>query len=143
MTFADLIASAHAWLAQFDYDHYPDNFRAFEAAAGPLFDALEAGDAAAQADALITQLEQRRQALPRRAQKEAAYRDKQVLALFLSPAAQRRSEAARAFSETLCARWTQRYPRNPYLLGDYEQIMKGFDANLLGLPLRKSNKRGS
>jgi hypothetical protein len=37
--------------------------------------------------------------------------------------------------------WCSEYPRNVYLAGTYEQIMKGFDANLLGLPLRKSKKR--
>ena len=29
---------------------------------------------------------------------------------------------------------------HPYL-GRFEEILKGFDANLLGLPLRKSKKR--
>ena len=29
---------------------------------------------------------------------------------------------------------------NVYYLTDFDSILKGFDANLLGLPLRKSNK---
>ena len=30
MDFVEMIASAHPYLDQFDYDHYPDCFAAFE-----------------------------------------------------------------------------------------------------------------
>ena len=141
MTFAELISGARAYLDAFDYDRYPENFRRFEADAGPLFDALTAKNGAELAAALVADLTAGWAKLPWRARKDAAFRDKQVLGLFLSPAAQRHSATAAAFSEQLRALWCERYPRNAYLAGTYEQIMKGFDANLLGLPLRKSKKR--
>ena len=141
MTLAEPVAAARPYLDQFDYDHYPENFRRFEADAGPLFDALREETDAALATDLIGDLSAAWDALPRHARKDAAFRDKQVLSLFLSPAARRHSEEAAAFCETLRALWCAKYPRNAYLAGDYEQILKGFDANLLGLPLRKSKKR--
>ena len=141
MTFAELVESARPYLAAFDYDHYPDSFRQFEADAGPLFDALAEKSGPELAAELVADLAARRSSLPRRAQRDAAFQQKQVLGLFLSPAAQRHSEAAQAFAERLRELWCAQQPRNGYLMGNYEQIMKGFDANLLGLPLRKSKKR--
>ncbi len=141
MTLAELVAAARPYLDQFDYDHYPENFRRFEAAAGPLFDALGEEPDAALAAGLIGDLSAAWAALPRRDRKDAAFRDKQVLSLFLSPAARRHSEGAAAFCEILRNLWCAQFPQNAYLSGDYEQILKGFDANLLGLPLRKSKKR--
>ncbi len=141
MTFAELIASAGAYLDEFDYDHYPDHYRRFEADSRPLFDALTAENGPALAAALAADLAAGWAKLPRRARRDAAFRDKQVLSLFLSPAARQHSAEAHAFAEALRALWCERYPGNAYLAGTYEQIMKGFDANLLGLPLRKSKKR--
>ncbi len=141
MTFAELIESARSYLGQFDYDHYPDCFQRFEADAGPLFDALTEDNSQALAAELVAELAARCSSLPRRAQRDAAYEQKRVLCLFLSPAAERHSQAARTFAERLQALWCRQYPRNTYLLGNYERIMEGFDANMLGLPLRKSRKR--
>lgn len=141
MTFGECIDGARVYLAMFDYDHYPDCFRQFEADVEPLFAAVTEQNCQALAAALVAELAERRSTLPRRAQKDAALQQKQVLALFLSPAARRHSAAAQLFSDQLRAMWCSEYPRNVYLAGTYEQIMKGFDANLLGLPLRKSKKR--
>ena len=141
MTFAELIETARAYLGVFDFDHYPDCFRRFEADAKPLFDALSEDGGQEEASSLVAELARRRASLHRRACRDAAYEQKQVLCLFLSPAALRHSKAAQAFSERLRSLWCEQQPRNTYLSGSYEQIMKGFDANLLGLPLRKSRKR--
>lgn len=141
MTFAELIDNACAYLGMFDYDQYPACFQQFERDIQPLFDAVTEENSRDLAETLIAELAERRTSLPRRAQKDAAFEQKQVLGLFLSPAAQRHSEAAQVFSEQLRALWCAAYPRNTYLAGTYEQLMKGFDANLLGLPLRKSKKR--
>ena len=137
----DALRSARAYLACFDYDHYPACFAAFERSCAPDFAALTEENAAAEAEAIIASLSADWEALPRRERKDAAFRDKQVLALFLSPAAARSGGQAEAFSRLLRERWTARFPRNGYLPGDYETILKGFDANLLGLPLRKSKQR--
>ena len=142
MTFSELIETARPYLGVFDYDRYPDCFRQFEADAKPLFDGLTEETVSEPAAALVAALAERRSALPRRAQREAAFQQKQVLGLFLAPAARRHSPAALAFAEQVRQLWCRAYPQNTFLLGTYEQIMKGFDANLLGLPLRKSKKRG-
>ena len=141
MTFVELIDHARAYLGRFDYDQYPVCFQQFERDIQPLFDALAEQDGEKLAAALVRELVERRSSLPRRGQKDAAFEQKQVLCLFLSPAAQRHSEAAQSFSEQLRSLWCAAHPRNTYLAGTYEQIMKGFDANLLGLHLRKSKKR--
>ena len=141
MTFFELIETARTYLRVFDYDHYPACFARFEEDAAPLFDGLAAENSETQAAALVEALSAACSSLPRRAQRDAAFEQKQVLGIFLAPAARRHSEKAHAFSEQLQALWCARHPRNTYLLGTYEQIMKGFDANLLGLPLRKSKKR--
>ena len=141
MTFAELISSARPYLEAFDYDHYPDCFQRFEADAKPLFDAITDETIDATAVALVADLAKLRSTLPRRTQRDAAFDQKQVLSLFLSPAAVRHSEQAKAFAEQLRDLWCQEQPRNSYLVGTYEKILKGFDANLLGLPLRKSKRR--
>lgn len=141
MTFAQQISAAREYLSRFDYDNYPLCFQTFEADCAPLFDALADADPEQAAQALLRDLEERRAALPRREQKSAAEEEKRVLALFLSPAALRHGEAASAFAEALCRLWNARYPRNTFLTGSYETLMKGFDSNLLGLPLRKSRRR--
>ena len=141
MTFAELIESARAYLGMFDYDHYPTCFQKFEADIRPLFDALTEENSEALAGTLIEDLSRCRTSLPRRAQRDAAFEQKQVLGLFLSPAAQRHSSAAQDFSARLHALWCREYPRNSYLEGNYEQILNGFSANLFGLPLGKYKNR--
>jgi hypothetical protein len=93
------------------------------------------------AEALLRELDGARAALPRRERRAALDADRQVLALFLSPAALRRGESAAAFAGELCRLWRQEQPRAPYYCGEYEAIMKGFEANLMGLPLRKTRRR--
>lgn len=138
MSFADLIVRTRDDLERFDYDHYPPSFSAFEQAAAPLFAALEAGGVEAAAAGLLEEMELRREGLSRRRRQKALDQDKQVLAIFLTPAARRAGETAERFAESLCAQWNLRYPRCRYLPGDYETIMKGFDVNFLGILLRKS-----
>lgn len=141
MTFFELIENARAYLAVFDYDNYPVCFQRFEGDAKPLFDGLGEENSRSLAAALVEELAQRQAALSWGAKRRLADEHKRVLSLFLTPAAQRHSKGALAFAEQVRTLWGERYPRNGYLLGTYEQIMKGFDANLLGLPLRKSKKR--
>ena len=140
MDLSELIIASRAYLEQFDYDHYPACFAAFEAQCAPFFASLEERDVQAAAAELLTRLEERCAALPRRARSSALDRDRQVLALFLAPAAARSTARAAAFADTLREQWNTKYPRTQYLGGSFEQILKGFDANLLGLPLRKSKR---
>lgn len=139
MTFIELIEDGRKYLGAFDFDHYPDCFSRFEADAGPLFDGLTADNSREVAETLVKELALCRSSLPRRAQKDAAYEQKQVLCLFLSPAARRHSATALSFAEQLRTLWCREQPKNGYLLGTYEQIMRGFDVNFLGMTLRKSS----
>lgn len=138
MELCDLILATLPALESFSYSGYPPAFAAFEQEAAPFFDSLRAVEVEARAASLITELEKVRGPLGRREAKKRAGKEKQVLALFLAPAAQRYGEAAQRFAEELSRLWNARYPRNRFYPGSYETIMKGFDANLLGLPLRKS-----
>ena len=141
MNFAELITAARSFLPNFDYDRYPACFRQFEADAAPLFDALRGAEPEQTAASLIETLEKNRAAMRPRERKNAAEEEKRVLALFLAPAALRRGGDAAAFAEALMHSWNARYPRNTFLISGYDAIMKGFDANLLGLPLRKSRAK--
>ena len=141
MDLAELIISSKNYLSCFDYDHYPPCFEEFEASAAELFNGLSEATLDQEVEALLQELEQRRSALSRREQKKALFADRQVLSLFFTPAARRRGGSAAEFAERLCLRWKQRYPREQYYPGDFETILNGFDANLLGLPLRKSKQR--
>ena len=141
MALYDLILSSHPYLSEFDYDHYPENFAAFSAQAEPLLAAASGDRAETEAAALLDALARRYEALPRRERKNVCYQDRQILALFLTPAALSIGEPAADFARTLHRLWTARFPREPYELGEYEKILRGFDATLLGIPLRKSKKR--
>lgn len=69
-----------------------------------------------------------------------SFKFKQVLALFLSPFCLKKGGEFEFFARELNKVWNKKYPKNVYYLTDFDSILKGFDANLLGLPLRKSNK---
>ena len=137
MELRDLIFSFIPRLSSFSYSGYPPAFEAFEQEAAPFFAAITPENAEEQARDLIAGLEALRSTLGRREAKMRAENEKQVLALFLTPAALRRGGNAAVFSEALNRLWNEQYPRNCYYPGTFETIMKGFDANLLGLPLRK------
>ena len=144
---AALVTRSRPYLDCFDSDHYPDCFSTFCRESEAFFIGLEDSSGTglqSAAASLADLLEKGWQELPRSAAKETSRRDKQVLALFLVPAAIEYSarhagrEAAAAFADALMSVWNARCPRNTFLAGDYRSIMEGFDANLLGLPLRKS-----
>ena len=129
MDLIELIDRAQEALAQFNAAEYADAFIRFEKDSAPLFDAL--ADPASEAQALLDRLEIRRQALEKRA-----------LALYLSPAAERRGGGAVLFSEHLNRLWNERYPKSSYKPGNFDTIMSGFDASFLGIPLKNYVRRG-
>ena len=138
MEICDLILSFLPRTGEFSYSAYPPAFAALAEAAAPFFASLTGENAAAEAEALIGKLEDRRSSLGRREAKQRAENEKQVLALFLGPAALAAGGGAEVFIGELSRLWNERYPRNRFFPGTFEKLMKGFDANLLGLPLRKS-----
>lgn len=138
MELCELILSALPRLEEFSYSAYPPAFAEFEREAEPFFSSLCAGEAEERAETLIEELARLRSPLGRREARARAEEEKRVLALFLAPAALRFGGEAQFFAEALSRLWNARYPRNRFYPGSFESIMKGFDANLLGLPLRKS-----
>ena len=140
MDLARLIIDSRRYLYEFDYDHYPVNFEAFGRCAGPFFDELEEGDLGSKAEALSDAVDNEVMALPKRERKAASEEAKRVLALFFSPSALKRGGRAAEFAGILCSTWNERHRRNAYSVGDYDTILKGFDSNILGITLRKSEK---
>ena len=135
-----LISSSHRYLDLFDYDNYPSCFAEFERQCVDWFRQCDRLSLPGAEEELLDRFETAWAALPKRKRQAASFQDKQVLALFFSPAAERFSAPAAAFAEALRTGWNARYPKNRYLAGHYESILKGFDSNLLGLPLRKSKQ---
>ena len=140
MDFIQLLDSAHPYLNCFDYDHYPLCFAEFENNADSFFQNLDAPSLSEYADKLVSLAAARWENLPKKERREAAKGDKSVLALFFTPAAARHSEDAKKLSEALQKCWNQRFPRNRYMIGEYETIIKGFDTDFFGITLRKSQK---
>lgn len=140
MNFAEWIAAAQPYLRPFDRDHYREHFKTFEQnmdAWAELWARSEHYEAARE---VLAQFEARWSRLGWRERSKAAFKDKQVLALFFSPAAARREDGAEAFAQELCREWNRRYPRNTYLVGSHDSIMKGFDDNLLSMLFRRRDR---
>jgi len=140
MELAKIIIRSRDYLDKFTYDDYPVCFEEFSRKASFFLDDLQKSSINAAADELIGCLERERTLLKRRDASKALFLDKQVIALFLSPCCKKAGGKADTFAAVLLEKWNAKYPKNKYYLGTYEDIMKGFDANLLGLPLRKSSK---
>ena len=136
MSLAEFIRNAHTYLDRFEYDDYKELFPVFKAGLEEILGA--AGER--NTGKLMADLEQLSAGLARREQKDLLFKDKQVLALYFTPAALEIGGDAAVFAEELCAEWCERYPKEKYSPGTYDQLLKGFDSNLLGLPIRKSNK---
>lgn len=131
MDLITLITDSIPYLSEFDYDHYPDNFDTFK---NELSKIEFTGE-----DDLLDKLEKRRDGLSLWKKKSAFEEHKKVLALFLCPALKKIDREDLAMS--INNEWNERYPKNIFRPGDFETLLKGFDSNLLGLPLRKSKKR--
>lgn len=126
-------------LERFNAAEYAVVFQQLEKESVPLFDALDEPDTEAQT--LLDTLDARRQALGRREQKRALDREKLALALFLSPAAERRGGNAIQFSQQLNRLWNERHPKSIYKPGSFDAIMSGFQASFLGIPLNNFVRR--
>ena len=124
MDFVELTASAYPYLDVFDYDHYSADFTEFERRCADWFAEYSASEERDTVESILEKFERRWEELPRRERKEAQLRDKQVLALFFSPAAERASDTEKAFSDALREQWNTRFPKNTYLPGHFEAIRR-------------------
>ena len=138
MDILKLLIGTRDSLTPFDYDHYPAAFENFSA---QLFSLPEIREESLSAEEILESFTAYYAALPSRQQKKEIDLDRQVLALFFTPAAVMNEGPLSTLSEELCELWNKKYPKYRYYPTTYEKIMAGFDANLLGLPLRKSKKR--
>ncbi|MBQ9030076.1 MAG: hypothetical protein IJ106_01305 [Parasporobacterium sp.] len=143
MEFAQLIQNSRNLMNKFEYDEYAASFPQFEEQCRSLFDRLdlELPDQASREKAaarMVLELERSWKELPRKDRKKASFQDKQILALYFSPAAHRYGDPALAFAEEVRQNWNETFPRNTYLAGTYDAILKGFESSLLRLRLRKS-----
>ena len=140
MKLTDLVIAAIPYLSEFNYDCYPDNYRKYSEEIVPvLSNALLPGVNTAVQD-LIDGFDLYCSSLSKKEIKDISFKFKQVLALFLSPFCLKRGGEFEFFARELNKVWNKKYPKNVYYLTDFDSILKGFDANLLGLPLRKSNR---
>ena len=134
MELAALIDESRALLDRFDAEHYPASFARFQEQAAPLLAALTAEDPGSCAEALLDALEQRRAAGPRLLRGRRLFAQRQVLALYFTPAAL--AAGAGALSQQVCERWNARYPRDAYAEAGFEQLCAGFaPTSSLGIPL--------
>ena len=139
MDFYKLIDSFRPELAHFTAHDYPPSFQRFEVAAAPLFDVL--ADPEAEAGALMAALEATLSSLSRREQKQLLTQIKMVLVLYLCPAADRRGGSAMDYIRAVHALWSAQYPRYPFTPGSFDDIMQGFEATFLGIPLKNFTRR--
>ncbi len=141
MELLEIIIASHPYLSRFSYDEYPDCLLEFEQKTADFFQSVTENNVDEKIRNIISSFASRYDELPKRERKKAINDDRQILALFLTPGILRRNPPLTEFAEKLCAEWNSRFPKEKYLVGSFETIMKGFDSNMLGLPLRKSKKR--
>lgn len=128
MRSVDLIDDYRRYLEHFNRKEYPAFFEQYQAAARPFFDTLSPEDADVEASSLLDRLAEgwgtRRGSIRRELAKAD---DKQLLALFLLPAALAHgSEGASAFADSLTRQWRERWPKSVLLAGSFEDIQAGF-----------------
>lgn len=145
MKLSDLIISSAAYIGEFDYDHYPSNFEKFKTELSTLLSETDSEDFGSLVSAAINEIDEHIASLPFRAKNSSRHDIKQVMALFAVPSGAVLGDKGIKFGDELMNQWNSRYKKFSFIRGDFDTIMKGFDANLLGLPLRKSkfNRRNS
>lgn len=137
MDITELILASQRYLDEFDYDHYPGNFDSFLSQISGVISELNEDSYGSYITELIGNLERRILALPRLKQNKARNRIKKVLALFFVPSCIKIGVNGEKFADELIIQWNKKNPREQFIRGEYETILKGFDSNILGIHLRK------
>lgn len=140
MTEFDIILNSKPYLLYFNYDYYPEYFEKFGNEFIPLIKDINPDEYTEHIHRLIDEINNYLLSLSRREQKKEVDEIKQVLALFAVPALLKADDNFCKYANELNSTWNSKFPKNHFIVGTYDAIMKGFDANLLGLPLRKSNR---
>ena len=140
MKLTDIIINAMPYLSEFNYDCYTNNYKKFSEDLVPVLSTALLSEVHTAVQDLIDGFDLYCSSLSKKEIKDMSFKFKQVLALFLSPFCLKKGGEFEFFARELNEVWNKTYPKNVYYLTDFDSILKGFDANLLGLPLRKSNK---
>ena len=140
MKLTDIIINAMPYLSEFNYDCYTNNYKKFSEDLVPVLSTALLSEVHTAVQDLIDGFDLYCSSLSKKEIKDMSFKFKQVLALFLSPFCLKKGGEFEFFARELNKVWNKKYPKNVYYLTDFDSILKGFDANLLGLPLRKSNK---
>ncbi len=135
MDFVELITSSREYLDYFTYGNYPACFSEFTVKAAPLFASIDDPEQAAAE--CFEKMQEYYKTLSKRDLKELPFLDKQVLALFLSPACFKQGEKTGVFAKKLAELWNAAYPKNRYIPGIYDEIIDGFEINILGIAMRR------
>ena len=124
----DLIADYRLYTRHFNRTEYPAFFRRYQEAASPFFESLQLLDIPAEVTALLDELEtawasHRWKFLRETAREE----DKQLLLLYLAPAAmEQETETAAAFAGELARQWNERFPESLFRVGRFAELQAGF-----------------
>lgn len=137
MDFAKLILDSRKYLYEFDYDHYPENFEQFGKDVQSFMETVETANPEQISEAIDKELQE----LPKKEQKKASEEAKRVLALFFTPTALMIGGSAEEFATALNTTWNNNHRKNTYSMGTYDTILSGFDSSILGITLRKTNKK--
>ena len=140
MKLTDIIINAMPYLSEFNYDCYTNNYKKFSEDLVPVLSTALLSEVHTAVQDLIDGFDLYCSSLSKKEIKDMSFKFKQVLDLFLSPFCLKKGGEFEFFARELNKVWNKKYPKNVYYLTDFDSILKGFDANLLGLPLRKSNK---
>ena len=140
MKLTDIIINALPYLSEFNYDCYTNNYKKFSEDLVPVLSTALLSEVHTAVQDLTDGFDIYYSSLSKKEKKDKPFKFKQVLALFLSPFCLKKGGEFEFFARELNEVWNKTYPKNVYYLTDFDSILKGFDANLLGLPLRKSNK---
>lgn len=137
-----LIIDKRACLEQFNREHYKESFDEYCTDCAEVFEELTAlGDAAGDgayslyldiAGRLIDELEARwaSEARNKRLRELLKEKDKTLIAVFLVPAALAYGERCAAFADALCLVWNERYPKDRFHVGTFEDIAAGFSRRI-------------
>lgn len=118
------------YLDGFKKTEYPARFQHYQESTDGVFREMAGADPRQSALALVDWID----AHPGRFFRSRRLVDRQMLMLqYTVPAAIKAGQ--RDFAQELCRIWAQRHPKYPFRMGTYEELMKGFNNAIFGIPL--------
>lgn len=137
MTLCNIIVECRDYMEHFNRHEYVEYYNRFYEMAVPVIEAVEDPRAAAAEliDSLEAEWAKEKRFRVRRLQTE---KDKLTICCYLNPVATSQElSRGRELAEAIHEIWIERYPKDPYEIGTYEQIMKGFEPRLFGFKISR------